>query len=242
MKRKLIHLIAASFALLSFTSLRAHADQDHLEPCPVHCTSYDSAIFSALLNNTAPRLWIITFPGVGGQSAVIIDEIIEYEEIRQDYYEVKSRQISLKYVAFKRKIRPQHPYRYDPNDHYSVDLSNDLKRCEIPIDIDFTIAMENAWTSVLVSTKYSDRTKTRYRTGATYAFYCDEYYGYTHNKTPEGGCVEKLIELGEKLSLLAQSEEKDRDALKKQCLELATAIKKTTNPNQPSEVVRQRKN
>ena len=211
-------------------SLRTNADQDHLEPCPVHCTSYDSAIFSALLNNTAPRLWIITFPGVGGQSAVIIDEIIEYEEIRQDYYEVKSRQISLKYVAFKRKIRPQHPYRYDPNDHYSVDLSNDLEHCEIPIDIDFATAMENAWTSVLVTTKYSDRTWGHHEAIVTYVFYCDGYYGCIDN--PEGGLPMKLAELGETLCLLAQSDENDRDSLKKQCLEQATAIKKTTNPNQ----------
>ena len=42
----------------------------------------------------------------------------------------------------------------------------------------------------------------------------------------------KLADLGEKLCLLAQSEEKDKDLLTKQCLELATDIKKATNPNQ----------
>lgn len=239
MNRKLIHLIAVGLVLLSFTLLRIYADQGHLEPCPVICTSYDSAVFSGLLNSTEPRLWKIVFPGVGGQSAVILDEKTEYDD--QDDREVKSRQLFLKYLAFKKKIKPQHPYRYDPNDHYSVDLSNDPERCEVPIDIDFATALENAWTGVLMSTKYSDRKNIRYRTGATYAFYCDRHYGYTDNDSPEGGCVAMLIRLGEKLGLLAKSQENDRDALKKQCLEPATAIKKTTNPNQTSEVVRQPK-
>jgi hypothetical protein len=227
MNKKLIHFIAVSFAMLSFTTFRTHADPDHLTPCPVYCTTYDAAVFSALLNNTKPRLWMIEWPDHAGQSAVIIDEVIEYEEI-DDSYAVKSRQLFLKYIAFKKKYSTHSiPWGYDPNEHYSVDMSNDLERCEIPVDIDFATTMENAWTSLLATTKYSDGRIG----GSSHIFYCDNRFGCT-DYSMGGGLPMKLAELGEKLSLLAQSEEKDRDALKQQCLELAIAIQKETNPNQ----------
>ncbi len=227
MNRKLIYLIATCFAILSLMPVRTHANPDHLTPCPVYCTTYDAAVFSALLNNTKPRLWMIVWPGRGGQSAVIIDEKIEYEET-DNSYEVKSRQLFLKYVAFKNKYSPHHiPWSYNPDDHYNVDMSNDLERCEIPIDIDFSTTMESAWSRVLSTTKYSDG----YNDGSSYVFYCDSRFGCT-DYSPGDGLPLKLCDLGEKLCLLAQSKNEDRDSLTQQCLELAATIKKTTNPNQ----------
>jgi hypothetical protein len=229
MNKKLIHLIAVCFVLFSFTPLRTHAAPDHLEPCPVGCSYYDAALFSALLNNTYSRLGMIVLAPSGRHDAVIIHQRVETEEVDARVI-IKSRQWFLKYVEFKEPFkRPITKHYYDINTHFDIDWTNDLHHYEIPIDSSFEMVIGDAWVSVLVSTKYSANGE-KGMDGMPYIFYCDRYFGYTC--TPYTGSTALLVELGNKLRLLAKSEEKDRDALKQQCIELAAAIKKSTNPNQ----------
>jgi hypothetical protein len=229
MNRKLIHFVAACFALLFFTSLCTHAAPDHLEPCPVGCSYYDAALFSALLNNTYSRLGMIVLAPSGRHDAVIIHQRVETEEVDARVI-IKSRQWFLKYVEFKEPFkRPITKHYYDINTHFDIDWTNDLHHFEIPIDSSFEMVVRDAWVSVLASTKYSANGEGG-MDDIPYIFYCDRYYGYTCS--PYTGSLALLVELGDKLSLLAQSEEQDRGPLKKQCLELAKAIKKATNPDQ----------
>ena len=65
--------------------------------------------------------------------------------------------------------------------------------------------------------------------GTTFVFNYDKYYGRIWS--PREGLCEKIVELGDKLGTLVKSEEKDRELIKAQCLELATEIIRT-NPSQ----------
>jgi len=208
--RRLIVIVAIS------GSLSASAEQNHLEPLPL---ANPEPILSSLLHEAAPRLWMITLCHFDVPKALILDEQVEYKETETGDYEVTNRQLFFRYSAFKKDPRRFPPVRGNP--YHEINIDEDIERCGVLVDDEFATTIEEAWKCVLKETRYPKEHRLGLD-GTTYVFHCDRYYGEIWS--PDSGLTVTLIELGNKLSDLARSEEKDREVIKTQCLELAEKI------------------
>ena len=237
-------LCGVLFLIPMFASARTKCS--HLEPLPLIRSNYDTTIFNSLLGDGVPYLYMVLLPSrVPTQSAIIIEERVEYEEYSDEESrtpdfepKIKSSQWVLKYAAFNNLQRPQHPFNLSQT--LNVDPTNDITRLEINIDDDFADLITTAWLHVLRETRYrTERKPSTILDGSTYIFKCNDdqfpfspYYGITASYSDV-----KLKELGRILMSLAKADEQDRELLQEQCVELASNIIKKKHPNQSSEPI-----
>ena len=207
--------------ILTFCTLLANANPDHLEPVPpASFLGYEEAVLTSLISEKDPRFWMLVFPQQDAQYAIILNEIVEYDK---NYYEVKKRHWALEYVRLKEKIPLK---KLSTSEINELVCSREVKQYHLVVTEDFAKKMEEAWLDVLKQTRYPDKKVIAWN-GTSFVFYYrrdrfGDYYGMT--TSPKNGQPAMLVELGQKLIALVQAEEKDREAIQKQCLEIASKI------------------
>lgn len=204
--------------ILIFCTLAANANRDHLRPVPPLCFGgYEEAVLTSLISEQDPRLWMVVFPRKESQYAVILNERTEYDE--ND--EMKERKWVLEYSRLKQKIPVK---KLSASDIHALIHSRELEQYHLVVTEEFSRKIEEAWLSVLRKTRYPDEPLLF---GKTFVFYSRrEGFGghYGLISSPKNGPPAMLVELGLKLGSLAKSEEKDREGIQKQCLEIASNI------------------
>ncbi len=213
--------IAAAMALGGLIG-SAWAKPNHLEPGG----GYDQVTYEALMGkHRLPELWMIERPSFLPLCAVIVDHEVEYYPRKSGStadLQVKRERWVLEYVVARKRVWKQkrvNAYTSVPD----INPTLDFKRYNTTVTKEFADAMHEAWLSVLKLTRYPEEDFGMGVDGTTFDFYCrPEYFGHTWS--PKSGLPKMLVDLGHKLAKLAQADEKSREPLQKEAVELARKI------------------
>ena len=198
-----------------FCTLLANAYPNHLEPV----LGFAEGVHRSLISEKDPRLWMFVLPQKNTQYAVILNERVE----RDGNDEVKARQWVLEYARLKKKIPTR---KLSTSETEELVSSRELEQYHLVVTGKFAAKIKEAWLGVLKQTRYPEKRIIAWN-GTAYVFYYrrDRYGAYYGQTTSlKTGQPAMLVELGLKLGSLAKSEEKDREFVQKQCLDLASQI------------------
>lgn len=247
-------ILIVSSVLLSMLVREAFADAtnlNHLEPITPYDVldvdgtrdSYRQAVFTSLIGKGwLPDMWMIETPSFSREYAVIIWARADGPNAPRTS-ESKPKRWVIQYVAPKESIWR---WKEVSGDGVSADASptktgrgnrlvpdirptKDVEKHRIEVPEDFAKLVHGAWLSTLQLTRYGEDGRGG-RDGTTLQFCCADLFGETWS--PQTGLPAMLADLGRKLALLAQSDEKDREPLLTEAGSLARKITKEAEAEQ----------
>ena len=213
------------FIIIFSVSNFSYAEPDHLVPVsPYDPTGYNNAVFKSLIVNDVANAYMISLPSFSPEEAIIIYVDEKYlEENGKVVYPVKtiSEKWYIKKVVANKKIY-QSNTKSDGTIAYEIKPTKDVTEHITSIDKKDADKFISAWKVVLQGTRYYEHEKLGLD-GITYLFYTGfNLYGSTWS--PGTGSPKMLVDLGETLSSLTESDNRYRGQLLKEANSIADNI------------------
>jgi hypothetical protein len=234
-----IQPIAIAASMLCVVAGSVSASPNHLEPiAPYDPDGYYQAVFQSFIGKQQPQLWMIELPSFDVERAVFLRHNVEYDP--NDHSPPALRNILHEEWVIEYVIAKESIWRWKDIDKdtkiLDIKPTDKLERHRTTVPKFFAELMQETWLNVLKLTRYPDEDDGGWDRTA-FLFYCHDdpfaktllplsgaraYFGKTWS--PQSGLPATLVELGHKLSGLAQADGKEKEALQREAVELARKI------------------